>query len=383
MKKILAFLLCVSLILGPTGCGTAEDATGGATGEAVPAQTTEQNHGAGEENIAESPEPDDYEEDPIDHSWQFDAPENRGVDPDGLSRFRAALDEVDIRCAVLVKDGYIIDEYYKDEYDENSVFRMASVTKSVTGAVVGIAIERGLIKEVDSALLEFLPQLNDPGMEDKREITVEHLLTHTSGVYWNEWAGGDYFMRFSRSENWVDFVLDQEMQYAPGAVFNYTTGGSHLLGAVIREATGMTAFDFAKEHMFKPMGMESVEWRADPQGVTDAGNGVSMTARDAAKFGQMFLDGGMYKDRQIIQEEWVERSVSRQVVTGFPNTGDHGYCWWLKSFGGYDAYYAMGHGGQYIIVVPELKLVTVMSSRVSDTYIPQRIFESYLIPACV
>jgi CubicO group peptidase (beta-lactamase class C family) len=258
---------------------------------------------------------------------------------------------------------------------------MASVTKSFSGALIGLAIENGYLAGVEEKLPEFFPQLNEPGQDDKRDITVEHLLTHTSGVYWNEWAGGDYFMRFSRSENWVDFVLGQDMSSAPGAVFNYTTGGSHLLGAVLREATGMAADEFADAYLFAPMGMDNVRWRRDPQGITDAGNGISMTARDAAKFGQLYLDGGRWKGRQIIPEGWARVSVEKQT-SGPPSTGDHGYCWWLSSFGGYAGYYAMGHGGQYIFVVPELNLVTVMASRVSDTYLPQRYFREYLIAAC-
>jgi CubicO group peptidase (beta-lactamase class C family) len=318
------------------------------------------------------------------YGWRVDSPENHGANPDTLKAFHSALEGTDILCALTVKDGVIIDEYYKEGESENSVLRFNSCTKSVSGALVGVAIEQGLLSGVDAKLTEFFPQLSLPGQEDKGDITVEHLLTHTSGIYWNEWSGGDYFHRLSKSENWVDFVLGQDMASAPGEVFNYTTGGSHLLGAVIGKAAGMTAYEFGLERLFKPLGMKSVQWRDDPQGITDGGNGLSMTARDAAKLGQLYLNGGRWEGRQIIPEEWVGRSVTRQAA-GSPGTGEYGYSWWLKAFGSegawYDSYYAMGAGGQYIIVVPGLELVTVMASRHSDTYLPQYIFNDYVLAA--
>ena len=385
MIKIALFSLVLLVVLFSPGCASRDNAPLSAIGPEASSQPAPVNslpsRIPGPETFKPVEEDAELGDEPLDNSWEFDVPENRGVDPEALIRYHAALDAVDIRGAVIVKDGFIIDEYYKDGYDGDTVFRMASVTKSFSGAVVGLAIEKGYLDGVNVKLPEFFPQLNEPGQEDKQEVTVEHLLTHTSGIYWNEWAGGDYFRRFSSSENWVDFVLAQRMSSAPGEVFNYTTGGSHLLGAVLQEATGMTAYEFAREYLFDPMGMDSVAWRSDPQGITDAGNGISMTARDAAKFGQLYLDGGKWKDRQIISEEWVRQSVQRQAA-GSPGTGEHGYSWWLRSFGGYSGYYAMGHGGQYIIVVPELNLVAVMASRVSDTYIPQRVFMEYVIPAC-
>ncbi|MCL2110511.1 beta-lactamase family protein [Microgenomates group bacterium] len=325
-------------------------------------------------------EPAVIEEEKEDHSWQWDTPENQGVDRAALERWHEAAKEVDIFSTVIVRNGVIVDEYYKEGYDENSVFRFASCTKSISGVLIGIAIDQGLISDVGAKLEEFMPQLSGPEQEDKREITVEHLLTHTSGIYWNEWGGGDYFRQLSQSENWVEFVLGQRMAAESGTVFNYTTGGSHLLGAVIQAAVGMKASEFGKEYLFEPLGMESVVWREDPQGITDGGNGISMTARDAAKLGQLYLNGGKWKDKQIISEEWVRASTKRQAA-GSAGTGEYGYSWWLKSFGGYETYYAMGHGGQYILVIPELETVVVMTSRVGDTYLPQYYFNDYIMAA--
>lgn len=196
---------------------------------------------------------------------------------------------------------------------------------------------------------EYLPQLAET---DKKDITIAHLLTHSSGIEWYEWSNGTTFQDFVSSDNWVEFVLGRQMIAQPGEVFAYTTGGTHLLTAVLQEVAGESAFDFGKKHLFEPLGMDSVEWRDDPQGVTDGGNGISMTARDAAKFGQLYLDGGRWRGRQILPEAWVEQSVSVQYPRS-GNSGSYGYQWWLRPFGsqGYETYYAMGHGGQFIFVV--------------------------------
>ena len=322
-------------------------------------------------------EAEEKEEPPYDNNWQFGAPEAHGARLAKLEAFHAEVSAAGIFCALTVKDGVIIDEYYEEGYDEDSVFRFASCTKSLTGMIIGIAIEQGFISGVDAKLSEFFPQFLGT---DKETITIEHLLGHVSGIYWREWSGGPMFRQLSSSENWLEFVFSQPMEAAPGTFFNYTTGGSHLLAAIIQEATGETANNFAERHLFIPLGMDSVQWRSDPQGITDGGNGVSMTARDAAKLGQLYLDGGSWRDKQIIPRQWVEESTKRQFA-GSPCTGEYGYSWWLHELSGYDVYYAMGAGGQYIFVVPDLNLVTVMAARLRDTYLPQRIFRDHLLTA--
>ncbi len=391
MRKIIAFICTGTLIFCMAGCATGEPPSASKPQSSVPASEVAT---AVPENLAvpsaseyseEESEEDELSTEFAVYNWEFDTPENHGVNSALLEDFHTTLAGANIWCAVTVKDGVIIDEYYKDGYDENSVLRFNSCTKSFSGALIGLAIDQGLLSGVDAKLSEFFPQLSAPEQADKQDITVEHLLTHTSGIYWNEWSGGDYFHQLSQSESWVDFVLGQDMASAPGTVFNYTTGGFHLLSAVIQAAVGTTAYEFGLEYLFKPLGMESVEWRDDPQGITDGGNGLSMTARDAAKFGQLYLNGGEWKGKQVIPEEWVKVSLETQVEGSY-GTGEYGYSWWLKAFGSgekwYSSYYAMGAGGQYIIVVPELNLVTVMASRVSDAYLPQHYFNDYVIAAC-
>lgn len=399
MKKVrysFRFFFCFSiiaaiLISGTTGCLKERPATtvssepANIASESMPESEPIPESEASEESQSEAEIPIVEKEEEPDNDWQFDTPENHGMDASTLAQFHDAVDGVAIYSAVTAKDGYIVDEYYKEGYDENSVFRLNSCTKSVTGALIGIAINEGYLSGVDAKLSDFFPQLADSADTLKQEVTIEHLLEHTSGIYWSEWSGGPMFRQLVRSENWVDFVLSQPMASKPGSTFNYTTGGSHLLAAVIQQATGENAFEFGIQYLFDPLGIESVEWRTDPQDVTDGGNGISMSARDAAKFGQLYLDGGKWRGKQIIPEEWVLKSTTPQTY-GSPGTGEYGYQWWLKTFGAgdkyYDVYYTMGYAGQYIFVVPELKLVTVITSSLQDTYAPQYYFNDYIIAAC-
>lgn len=375
MKRLLPY--CLALILIFTGCSAQTEPDPELSSSSEPSTVDIS------QEVASPTEESAEEEAPPDNNWEIDTPENHGMDGELLNQLHEAAEEVNIFSIVTIKDGYLVDEYYKADYDENSVIRIASCTKSFSGALIGIAIDQGLIPSVDIKISEYFPQIADSDDALKKDITLEHLLTQTSGIEWNEWNGGTTFGEMRRSENWVDFVLEKPMAAEPGSTFNYSTGGSHLLSAIIQEASGMTEFEFAKEYLFKPLGMDSVTWAEDPQGISDGGNGIGMNTRDAAKFGQLFLNGGNWKGQQIIPEKWVEDSVKIQFERSGQN-GSYGYQWWIRPFGegNYDTYFAMGHGGHYIFVVPELELVTVMTCRFNDTYDTFPYFADYVLAAC-
>lgn len=325
------------------------------------------------------PEPD------IDNSWRFDTPENHSMVPEMFTALHEALANSSVYAMVTAKDGVIIDEYYSSGYDEASRFALHSCSKSFTGALVGVAIEQGYIGGVDDPLSDYLPQVL--ALEDtrKQQITLRHLLTHTSGLEWYEWGGGQSNWReFQSASNWVDYILGRRLVAQPGAIFNYSTGNTHLLAAVLEQATGVSALEYGALNLFEPLGMDSVTWKTDPQGITDGGNGISMTARDAARFGQLYLEGGRWHDRQLIPAEWLKDSTSVQNAGPGGSTGQYGYQWWVRSFGDgdYDTYYALGARGQYILVVPQLNLVSVIASHYpQNTYAPRPYFIDYVLAA--
>lgn len=391
-EKGIALTLGVILsILMASGCQTESNAISDASeseiSESVSAIEPTRTNGASDtfQSSADSSVAEPELEPEPDNDWEISSPGNYNMDGELLDRLSAVLPEREIIYSmVTVKDGYIIHEYYKEGYDENSVFRLHSCSKSFTGALIGIAIDQGLISGVNAKLSEFLPQVAESDNAYRQQITIEHLLTHTSGIEWYEWGGNSSSWRpFQQAENWVDYVLGCRMAAEPGSYFAYSTGGSHLLTAALQEAAGESAYEFGLEHIFQPLGMDSVEWPADPQGVTDGGNGIAMTARDAAKFGQLYVDGGRWRGRQIIPETWVEQSTVTQNAGPGGSSGSYGYQWWLRSFGegNYETYYAMGYAGQFIFIVPELELVTVITSRSTDTYAPRAYFTDYVLAA--
>lgn len=311
-----------------------------------------------EENllIAEISEIDNQEK----WEWQHDTPENHNIDISVINSVHNIIDSYPINAEVIVKDGYIVDEYYKEGYDQNSVFTLQSTSKSITSAIFGIAIDKGYIEGVNTPISTYFPQILESGSEYKSQITIWNLLTHTTGLNasdtgnWNEWLA---------SSNWVDYVLNGQVVSRPGTVFNYFTGNTHLLSAIIQQATGKTTFEFGKEYLFEKLDMDSVECTTDPQGISDGGNGFAMNVYDMAKFGQLYLNNGVWNGEQIISEQWVKDSTSVQF-TRSSGTANYGYQWWVRTFGdnNYDAYFAQGHYGQYIFVVPDLKLVVVLTS---------------------
>ncbi len=289
--------------------------------------------------------------------WQRSSPEKSGINAEVIKGVFSSLPS-DVYSCVIIRDGKIVDEYFKDGYGPSSVFTIQSCSKSITSALVGIAIEQGFIKSVDDFAADYLPQLANSKFHEMKKITLKHLLNHTSGLVgtdskiWGEWRS---------SSNWIDFIVSRPMTSKPGANFEYSTGNTHLLAAVLEKATGKGLFDYAKEVLFEKIGITSAELGTDPQGIGDGGNGFSLTAYDMARFGQLFLDGGKWDGVQVVPENWVKESTSLQAKK---NGSRYGYQWWLRNYGkaGYLGYNAQGFGGEYIFVVPKLRLIVVYTS---------------------
>ncbi len=391
MKKIFLSLLLLALVSGCTACGhdasgetlaqvdQAESGGSNGAGEEESAQISEnheedqeadanetvtgqpaQGAGNGDSSATETEAVSETAEPETSWQWQHDLPENHGLDTSVLESLHTTLDTTDVFAMVIVRDDRIVDEYYKEGYDETSLFELHSCSKSITSALMGIAIDKEYVAGVDVPIMEYFPQIGDSEDEALKQINLWHLLTHTSGFgandtnNWEAWRG---------SENWVDFVLNLPVVSAPGTNFDYFTGNTHLLAAVIQEATGRTLYDFGQEHLFGPLGMDSVQCGTDAQGVSDGGNGFVMNVYDMAKLGRLFLNGGIWEGRQIISEEWVKESTTLQFKRP-AGSADYGYQWWVRTFGAenYDAFFAQGHFGQYIFCVPELVLIVVFTS---------------------
>jgi CubicO group peptidase (beta-lactamase class C family) len=251
------------------------------------------------------------------------------------------------------------------EYDENSRHILYSCTKSVTSALIGIAIEEGYIGGVDDKILDYFDeddiQIND---SRKQNITIANLLTMSAGFEWNEsisyYDPANSFRQLITSDNWVQFVLDRPMVSNPGLIFNYNSGISHLLSAIIQKTTGKTTLEFANEHLFGPLGITNIFWDTDPQGINFGGSELYLTPRDMAKFGYLYLNNGSWDGIQIISHQWVNASISHQIIVSEYN--DYGYQWWMPKNG--SQYLAVGWSAQRIYVMPDYNIVLVFTANV-------------------
>jgi CubicO group peptidase (beta-lactamase class C family) len=269
--------------------------------------------------------------------------------------------DLDVHSILVIRHGAIVAEAYAHPYQQDTVHELFSVTKSFVSALVGIAIEDGNVAGIDQRVLDLFPgRTFENSDERKQSMTVEHLLTMTTGLDWTE--GPAFYGQISRSPDWVEFVLDLPMVSEPGRQFNYCSGCSHVLSAIVQATGEGTTLDFAQTHLFEPLGISDVIWQADVQGIANGGWGLQMRPRDMAKLGQVFLNGGEWEGDQVIPADWVEASTAAQVKTG---TGlDYGYLWWL--YPPLQAYVARGLGGQQVLVMPEQDVVVVFTAQLDD-----------------
>jgi CubicO group peptidase (beta-lactamase class C family) len=262
-------------------------------------------------------------------------------------------------------------------FDADTLHNMKSVSKSVASLVIGIAIDRTLIRGVNEPVFSFFPECADLRSPEKDRIQLVHVLTMTMGLKWVEAtpATGDENndeARMHRAADPARYVLGLASTSPPGQEFFYNTGALTLASAIVHKATGRPLDEFAREVLFEPLGIADVEW-ARVRGDTDAGGGLRMRPRDMAKIGQLVLAGGRWNDRQIVSKDWIENSTTSKIKA----TDDqyYGYLWWLghtrTSAGVVSWIGALGRGGQSIRIVPDRNLVVAVTAGYYQDYSPQ------------
>ncbi|MFW9805499.1 MAG: serine hydrolase domain-containing protein, partial [Candidatus Thorarchaeota archaeon] len=292
-----------------------------------------------------------------DESWTSTSPEDQGMKSSVLEEMMQFIEGSDaaIKGLVVTRNGYIVEEAYWDYHTENSTRHIFSCTKSFTGALIGVAIKEGFIDNVSQKVLDFFPGMTIENMDSRKEsMTIEHLLTMTHGLDWNEWnisyAHPDnmYNQMFGFGVNSVQFFLSLPSVYDPGEHWVYTTGASHVLSAIIQEATGMTTYDFADQYLFSPLNMTIGSWGQDNQGIYNGGTLLFVTPRAMAKLGLLYLNNGTWNGHEIMTEEYVAQSFYPHANATFL-ASNYGYQWWVDTDRG--LFSAIGSEGQYIHVL--------------------------------
>lgn len=259
---------------------------------------------------------------------------------------------------VSVDDKLLVEAYFRP-YDKDSLDHLRSATKSIMTTLIGIAIDKKLIPAVDAPIANYLPVPSG----EKEKITIKHLMSMTSGLEWDEGIGYNDNNEMMDSGNPVRYALDNPLKHQPGSTWNYSTGDIHLLSAILTEATGENTLSFARTHLFKPLGIEEVKLQCFDDGYYSGGSRLEMKPLDMLKIGQLYANGGEYEGVRLLSARFIDEATSLQNPKGaFKNTEEgYGYGWWIGNPMGMKAYMASGYAGQTIAVVPQLKLVMVVT----------------------
>lgn len=229
--------------------------------------------------------------------------------------------------------------------------------------LVGIALEEGFIPSINEPISTYFPEYFEANPDpQKKGITVRNLLTMQAGL--RSTSSGNYGA-WVLSSDWIKYTLDQPFVEEIDGRMVYSTGSTHLLSVIVAKASGMNTKRFAEKYFFDPLDIRIGGWDRDPQGFYMGGNNLALTPCDLLKIGQLLLNDGKYEGKQIIPHQWIVDSFQTYTYSNY-NPYGYGYQWWNQKVDGYHILFAWGHGGQYIMMIPELDAVVVLTSSVTQ-----------------
>jgi CubicO group peptidase (beta-lactamase class C family) len=267
---------------------------------------------------------------------------------------------------LVIRHGRIVTEAYYAPFKAHERHRINSATKGVTAALVGAAIQAGHLASTSMRVVSFFPNEHAVFSDArKRELQVQHLLDMTSGLAWDEPLNrrGSSAIDMERTRDWVRYVLHQPMAQSPGTAFNYNSGNSQLLSAIVTRATGTRAEKFAAQRLFGPMGIVDYDWNVDSTGLSVGGFGLQMTTRDMAKLGYLYLHDGVWEGKRLLPPGWTSRVREAKVAMnlGTPDEFFYAEGWWVAPKRGLQMMAGMNR--QIILVWPSKELVVVTTGR--------------------
>jgi CubicO group peptidase (beta-lactamase class C family) len=317
----------------------------------------------------------------ISSGWKTSAPAEQGLDSKTLARMNShALATLPhIRSLLIARHGCLVFEEYYNGGSPDELQNIQSMTKSVTGALIGIAIRQGRIR-VNQKVMEFFPEIESPPDPRVRAVTIRHLLTMSSGIRADppQWDKND--------DNPARSALTQTLDADPGAKFIYSGYAQHILSAILCRVTHQTVLDFAEVNLFRPLGMSKVVWYKDKNGL-ELGCGSSLwKTTDLLKFGQLYLNRGRWNGAELIPEWYVSESTKTHCTGDFFGTRiSYGFLWFTDTISGHGVYYARGYGGQYLLVAPDLDLVVLCTSDWRQPEYPEHyaLVKDFVIPSVI
>jgi CubicO group peptidase (beta-lactamase class C family) len=260
---------------------------------------------------------------------------------------------------VALKGQVVVELGYRSNVTTEST-NIKSASKTIISAMVGIAIEKGLLTGVDQPIAPILardlPRNPDPRLS---RVTIGNLLSMQTGL---DRMSGPNYGRWVSSGNWVRFALSADFVDEPGGQMLYSTASTHLLSAILTQVSGKSTLALARDWFAPVEGFRIGAWERDPQGIYLGGNQMAMSPRSLLAFGELYRNGGRTKDgRQLVPEAWIAQSWAVRTQSRFSGDG-YGYGWFTRRIGGHDVHFAWGFGGQMLYIVPDLQLTVAMTS---------------------
>lgn len=298
--------------------------------------------------------------------WLTASPEDEGIDSAALTKLVGFGKTIRLDSLLITRHGRIVLDASYAPFSSELPHVVNSTTKAVVGSLIAILLKDNVLDSLDHPVLDFFPGRDIANLDDrKKAITVRHLLNMTSGLDWDEGLGDGKelsLQELRRSPDWVKYVLDRPMAHAPGEIFYYNSGGTHLLSAIITKLTGKSAADYANAKLFAPLGIAPPHWLSDPQGLSIGGFGLSLKPRDMARFGYLYLRGGQWGDQRILPADWIE-TVNHATVdmhTTFEPALRYANLFWTLP--DHHVIMTVGYHCQVIMVLPEQDIVAVITA---------------------
>jgi CubicO group peptidase (beta-lactamase class C family) len=307
-------------------------------------------------------------------------PEMEGISSQAVMAFLDAVEEqkIELHSLTLVRHGAVVAESWWTPYGPQHPHMLFSLSKSFTSTAIGMAISEGLLK-VDDPVVSFFPdKVPAEVSQNLGGMRVRQLLCMSTG-HDKDASDGTFG---APDGDWVKAFLALPVEHKPGTHFVYNTAATYMLSAIISKVTGGRLLDYLKPRLFEPLGIQGATWDRCPKGIDTGGFGLSIKTEDIARFGQLYLQRGMWNGKRLIPAEWIDTASARQVSNGCYPESDwdqgYGYQFWRCR---HNAYRGDGAFGQYCIVMPEQDAVIAITSGIGDMQAPMNLIWNILLPA--
>jgi CubicO group peptidase (beta-lactamase class C family) len=330
------------------------------------------------------------------NGWKTSTPEKQGISSKKLlemlefansKKFKqnAGSPNIGIDSILVIRNGYIVMDTYFYPYSPKYKHQIFSCSKSITSILVGIAIDKGFIKDVSQTVISFFPDKKFKNMsKNKQKITIKNLLTMKTGLATHDsvmynWEGL-LNEKMKKSQDWVQYILDLPATSTPGTLFDYSNFSTFLLSAIIQKTSRMPTQDFAEKYLFKPLEIQDFKCDLNPQGNFLGFMGFNLKPHDLAKIGFLCLNQGKWNNKQIVSSKWIAEAT-RDYAAGYPSSG-YGYQWWLDN-NNPGLFIAWGNKGQMLIIDPINNLIAVFFSNISKPRMLLPLYHSYILQAII